>query len=189
MHLCSINSGYPAEYLETYTNRKYQLLDPLYEQFCKTFEIQNSNELKHFYKGTTLPVLRLNEEFGLSNNFLYGICCPNINPFIVFTIAGQQIKIDYHTKIIIKYLVPYLSIALKHLMPFPLKENVDSLTLCELDVLKWIKEGKSSWEISVILNKSERVVNFHIGNILKKLNAGNRTHAVAIALENNLIGA
>jgi len=39
----------------------------------------------------------------------------------------------------------------------------------------------------MILNRSERVINFHINNILKKLDAVNRTHAVAIALENNLL--
>jgi DNA-binding CsgD family transcriptional regulator len=53
--------------------------------------------------------------------------------------------------------------------------------------LNWLKEGKTSWEISVILNKSERVVNFHINNVLKKLNAMNRTHAVVMAIKNNLI--
>ncbi len=48
-------------------------------------------------------------------------------------------------------------------------------------------QGKSSWEISVILNISERTVNFHIYNIMQKLEAVNRTHAVAVATSLGLI--
>jgi len=52
----------------------------------------------------------------------------------------------------------------------------------ENEVLNWIMEGKSSWDISNILNISESTVKFHIDKIMKKLSAVNRTHAVAIAM-------
>lgn len=71
----------------------------------------------------------------------------------------------------------------------PLRRRGDGsyLTAREIEVLNWLKEGKTSWEISMILKRSERVIRFHIDNILKKLNATNRTHAVAIAMGNNII--
>ena len=50
-----------------------------------------------------------------------------------------------------------------------------------------MKAGKTNWEISVILNISERTVKFHVQNIERKLNAVNKTHAVAIALDQNLL--
>jgi DNA-binding NarL/FixJ family response regulator len=53
----------------------------------------------------------------------------------------------------------------------------------EKEVLTWLKKGKSSWEMSVILHISERTVNFHIKNIKQKLDAVSRTHAVAKAIE------
>ena len=56
----------------------------------------------------------------------------------------------------------------------------------EKEILKWLKKGKSSWEISVILSISERTVNFHVGNIMQKLNAVSRTHAVAISIEKGI---
>jgi DNA-binding NarL/FixJ family response regulator len=62
-----------------------------------------------------------------------------------------------------------------------------SLSQREKEILNWLKNGKSSWDISVILGISERTVNFHIDNIKQKLNATSRTHAVAIAVENELI--
>lgn len=52
----------------------------------------------------------------------------------------------------------------------------------ENEIIKWIMEGKSTWEISAITNIGERTVKFHIDKILKKYGAVNRAHAVAIAL-------
>ena len=62
-----------------------------------------------------------------------------------------------------------------------------SLSMREKEVLKWLKMGKSSWDISVILDISERTVNFHITNIMNKLDAMTRTQAVAICIEKGLI--
>lgn len=184
----SINIGYPSAYLETYADNKYHFIDPLYKQFDKTLEVQNTDDLSHFYNdGAEKAVSGLREDFGISNIFLYGLQDPCLNCSTLLSIAGKQIENDQRTRAIIKYLMPYLSLALRNLIQLPGKENVDPLTPTELETLKWLKNGKSSWEISIIMDKSERVVNFHIGNIIRKLNANNRAHAVAIALEKNVI--
>jgi PAS domain S-box-containing protein len=62
-----------------------------------------------------------------------------------------------------------------------------SLSLREKEILGWIMQGKSTWDISTILKISERTVKFHVDNIMKKLSAVNRTQAVAIALREKLI--
>jgi len=61
------------------------------------------------------------------------------------------------------------------------------LSLREKEVLTWLKKGKTSWDISIILCISERTVNFHIKNIMEKLDAVSRTHAVVKAIEKGLI--
>ena len=53
------------------------------------------------------------------------------------------------------------------------------LTQREVEVLRWTAEGKTSWEISGILNLSERTVNFHLDRAKKKLGVFSKTHAVA----------
>lgn len=53
------------------------------------------------------------------------------------------------------------------------------LTPREKDALAWVAEGKSDWEISVILGLSEATVRFHVDNARRKLGAVNRAHAVA----------
>ena len=53
------------------------------------------------------------------------------------------------------------------------------LTDRERDALAWVAEGKSDWEISMILGVSESTARFHVDNARKKLGAVNRAHAVA----------
>ncbi len=69
------------------------------------------------------------------------------------------------------------------------KRHIASLSPREREVLNWLKRGKTSWDISVILNVTERTINFHIDNIMKKLNAVSRTQAVTIAIEAELISS
>jgi DNA-binding NarL/FixJ family response regulator len=57
----------------------------------------------------------------------------------------------------------------------------------EKEVLKWLKEGKRSWDISRILQISRNTVNFHIKNLFKKLNVVNRTQAVSEAMRQGII--
>jgi LuxR family quorum-sensing system transcriptional regulator SolR len=53
------------------------------------------------------------------------------------------------------------------------------LTGKERDVIKWVTEGKTAWEIGKILSVSERTVKFHLTNVYGKLNVSNRAQAVA----------
>ncbi|MBI4847332.1 MAG: response regulator transcription factor [Nitrospirae bacterium] len=65
--------------------------------------------------------------------------------------------------------------------------NTHGISVREQEVLKWLIEGKSSEDISLILNISARTVKFHISGIMQKLNAVSRTQAVAIAIEKGII--
>jgi LuxR family quorum sensing-dependent transcriptional regulator len=49
----------------------------------------------------------------------------------------------------------------------------------ERDSLAYVAEGKTDWEVSVILGVSESTARFHVDNARRKLGAVNRAHAVA----------
>ena len=52
------------------------------------------------------------------------------------------------------------------------------LTKREMDVLSWTAQGKTAWEVSVILGMSEKTVNFHLGNVMRKLGVNSKHQAV-----------
>lgn len=51
------------------------------------------------------------------------------------------------------------------------------LTERELETLTWVARGKSSSDIGVILGVSERTVNFHIDNVIRKTGVATRIQA------------
>lgn len=61
------------------------------------------------------------------------------------------------------------------------------LTPREREVLAWVAQGKSAWEIGEILDIAKRTVDGHAQIAVRKLGAVNRTHAVAIAVRERII--
>jgi DNA-binding NarL/FixJ family response regulator len=63
----------------------------------------------------------------------------------------------------------------------------DKLTSREVDVLRLIASGNANKIIGDQLSISEETVKTHVTNILSKLGANDRTHAVTIALKRGII--
>jgi DNA-binding NarL/FixJ family response regulator len=62
-----------------------------------------------------------------------------------------------------------------------------ALTPREVDVLRLVAKGKANKEIAAQLSLTEETVKTHIRNILGKLEANDRTHAVAIGIKRGII--
>ena len=65
----------------------------------------------------------------------------------------------------------------------------DSLTTREVDVLRSVASGNSNKIIADCLCVSEHTVKGHVRNILSKLGASDRTHAVVIAFRRGILDA
>jgi len=62
----------------------------------------------------------------------------------------------------------------------PATLNMLCLSERELEVIEWIKAGKTNQEIGMILNISQNTVKSHLKRIFQKLNVGKRAQAVAL---------
>jgi len=63
----------------------------------------------------------------------------------------------------------------------------EHLTARELDVLRLVRDGHRNKQIADKLSIAETTVNFHIKNVIDKLQANDRTHAVTIAMRRGLL--
>lgn len=62
-----------------------------------------------------------------------------------------------------------------------MQSDAPCLSARELEILKWVAEGKSSWDISRIVSLTEHGVLHHIRNIMKKFDVPTRRQAVLMA--------
>ena len=59
------------------------------------------------------------------------------------------------------------------------ESEYDALSARELECLRWVADGKTDWEIGLVLSISAATVKFHVDGARKKLRARNRAQAVA----------
>ncbi|WEX79373.1 LuxR family transcriptional regulator (plasmid) [Sinorhizobium numidicum] len=64
---------------------------------------------------------------------------------------------------------------------------VPDLSVREKECILWVARGKSSWDIGVIMRISENTVNFHIKNVMRKLDTSSRTVAAIKAISLGII--
>jgi len=115
----------------------------------------------------------------------HGKLLPHSVPFLFVTAFSQrdyQIKArqldcdDYITKPIDFELL--IAIIRRRLSATPSRAATDiKLTDREREALTWAARGKASGEIATILDISERTVNFHIDNAMRKAGAATRIQA------------
>ncbi|MDA3839531.1 MAG: autoinducer binding domain-containing protein [Patescibacteria group bacterium] len=179
-----LNINYPQEWVELYQTQEFWRIDPI---VLTTMASTNPQHWSETYR--KLPpdknFITLAHDFGLQD----GCSCltrDNIGPqWTMVSTAGGFRNYKNKAEYILERLTPHFHLALLSLKVSDRK--FQNITNRELEVLKWLSNGKTSWEISVILKVTEATINFHVKNIFKKLNVNTRSHAVAIAVYYKLI--
>lgn len=183
-----VDGTFPPEWLALYGERQFHLVDPIVAENFSRFSLQYWSDT---YQKTPPPKAfqSLAEDFGLKAGFSYGLREARGPGGSLFSFSGSKLKGHPRNSAILDQVLPHLHRVLTQLGPgAPPRGPKTPLTDRELEVLRWIGAGKSSWETGMILRVSERTVNFHTKNILRKLDAVNRPQAVAIALKLGLLG-
>ncbi len=105
-------------------------------------------------------------------------------------VRGYILKEMVHTKVIDAIRTVHSG---KRLMPTEVAERLSeyfpqvALTPREIEVLKYVAKGMANKEIAHHLGTASGTVKMHVQNILAKLGASDRTHAVTIALERGIL--
>lgn len=180
-----LNISYPVELMSIYITNQWNNIDPLHKENFTHFQLQYWSDTfrKH---GAPKNMRAVFDDFNIKEGYAHGVRNICGNKGSIFCFAAEKIKKEKRTERILELLVPHYHETLTRILA---KSNGDTTILSprEKEILQWLACGKSTWDISTILKISERTVKFHIKNIMQKLGAVNRTHAVAIALQGALI--
>ena len=183
---------YPGPYLAELQRQGLVTVDPIVCHNFRSFELQYWGDTFARLPDPRCQELRairsLCEDFGFreaheGHGYGYGVRNQFAAGGSFFCFHG--LRRSRRIEQILRFAIPHLHQAMAAVgqrrgTPTP-------LTARELEVLDWVKAGKSNWDISVILSISERTVKFHIANICSKLGATTRAHAVAVALQQGLL--
>jgi LuxR family quorum sensing-dependent transcriptional regulator len=125
--------------------------------------------------------------FGMGKGLVVPLGRPANIPACVW-LAGEDPNLDDDAKQAMQ-LVALFATGMARVLSGPpdVGRRTFKLTGRECDVLTWAAQGKSAWEIGKILNITKRTVDEHMQNATRKLGALNRTHAIVIALRNQII--
>lgn len=182
-----INHSYNARWGEVYFENNFIEVDPVVNySFSSKQPFTWSAAFGRFASldRKAKDFITLANDFKLKDGIAHQIANPCSGTLLSLCISHP--KNQYFARLV-EHFTPHLHEALQRILKHQTPILSSDLSEREREVLKWTGEGKSSWEIGIILNISERTVKFHILNIKNKLNAVNRAHAVAKGLRMNII--
>ncbi len=185
-----IAQNYPKDWARHYFANDYAAVDPILQLAPQTNGLLDWDHVVRHGKltGKQARLMLESREAGLYN----GVSIPVHGP------RGESYAASFATDTAVRDGPPDLSglqlIAVQfHIAYTRLSHAKDRLiepirlTDRERECLTWTARGKSAWAISVILGVSEHTVNFHLKSVMRKLKAGNRIQAVALAVRLGLV--
>lgn len=176
---------WPDEWSRRYFSQGYLFDDPAIDRVTRSTEPFLWSELEESYRGHPFAKRIMGEATEFKLGFGFTVPMRTLGGQSAgFSIASEYGELPPHCRASLQLLAMYsfgraLSLAE---MPPAVK-----LTAREADVLQWIAEGKTDWEISKILHVSEHLVDKMARQIRIKFGAANRTQAVAQALRHRII--
>jgi DNA-binding CsgD family transcriptional regulator len=183
-----VNISFAEEWFREYMTKDYMQKSAVIRENFTSYKLQYWTKV---WKKLRQPeeIISLCMDFDMRQGYTCGSrpVSPAKNGSM-FCFSSSSMKYDKRSAAILEFVTPHLHLALSNLFSQKqLHANNFELSLREKEVLDWLKQGKSSWDISVILGISERTVNFHVYRIMQKLGVTNRPQAVAVAAHYGLI--
>lgn len=188
----AVNVGYPAEWLVEYAQNNYFSCDPTKQRLLEGTDYYRWSD--SFSKATLQSekdYVQHAREHGIVDGITVACRQPRSGLLSFFAFRGEELGETERDRIVLRHIAPYLHEAMRRVsgLPANVGQSADQCALSnrEKEVLRWAMDGKTNWEISMILNIGERTVKFHVQNVMRKLDASSRSQAVAIAVRRRLI--
>lgn len=177
-------NGWPTEWSNYYARSKFYQDDPIAARCRQTVDPFEWAEAT--YDPELNPraerIMRAARDFKLNQGFVVPIL-RNMGMLSAVVMAGERPEFEARAKRALHLIGIYAHLRASELVgAAETLRDPKRLTEGEREALRWTAAGKSSWEISVILDISEATVVWRLKQAAVKLNAVNRTQAVVKAI-------
>jgi LuxR family quorum sensing-dependent transcriptional regulator len=177
---------WPAEWFSEYTSNNYIRIDPVahaLKSATRPFRWSDIPMAGATREGAALMHRR--RDYGFSDAVVVPIHNPIGLPAFV-SLSGRQIEVP-DAELLPLHVVALSAFQRVRELQEPRAKSKPHLSPREREVLTWVAQGRSAWEIGLILNIAKRTADEHVQSAIRKLGALNRAHAVAIALKDRHI--
>ena len=187
--VCCHESGFISHALTGTSREVNQCMVYLYERWL--------HHQRHFYVLNNFAASEFDCKFRmifpdfpqvLNSLLVYGVSDARIGNDCLYVIFSKQNKLQIKDSTI-DFLMPHIDHAFRKIEhPELVKSlsrslpliNISALTERELEVVEWIRVGKTNHEIASILNITQNTVKSHLKRIYQKLNVTKRAQAVGL---------
>lgn len=181
-------SGWDVDWLERYVHEDYIQIDPVarhlrtaVDPFAWSEAIGN--------RPLSAAARRIMDE-AASIGMRDGFCIPLWDldgQRSVLSLATERVELSQGERGVLHLIGMYAQNRARELLGRPPAPRAVSLSPRERECLQWTAAGKTSWEISTILDLSRNTTEDYIAQATRKLGASNRTQAVAEGIRRGLI--
>jgi LuxR family quorum sensing-dependent transcriptional regulator len=182
-------SRLPAEWIKIYLEERYVHDDPTIRHCKRVVYPFAWKDAPHDpeREPRAAELIQRAGDFGLANGLWVPIPSPTGCEGGVW-LGGPHCDLTARSSPAIHLMALYAFERIRSLLALP-EIPRPCLTVREREVLTWVAQGKSAWEIGEILNIAKRTVDEHVQTAGRKLGASNRTQAVALALRHRVLEA
>ncbi len=182
-----LHHNYPKDYFDELATTEGRVDSPLMQRWRSTQApviFQSGRDDAEYPEDW----VNLFNKYALRNTVAHGVLDVQRTLATYFIFSRIPGEIGEREIYIMKMITPHLHLALVRALA-TVKEFVwlagaphEALSDRQKEILHWINQGKTNWEIAKILEMTEKNVKYHVEQIFSKLKVTNRTKAVAKAL-------
>jgi DNA-binding CsgD family transcriptional regulator len=180
-----------AEYADSYMEPNASRRDPVL-QHCRSKTVPLIWDQATYVDRGAADLWEHQAQFGYRTGIAMALHLPEGRHFILGVDRDQSLPHDARE---LQRMVADLQLfavhaqdtAMRLLIPPQLQVDQPKLTPRELEALRWTMDGKTAWEVGVLLGITERTAVLHLNNAMHKLGCVNKHQAVLKALRLGLI--
>lgn len=183
-------SGFPPDWMTRYVSRSYFKTDPVIRRIqsdIRPFDWRDTaSYIDDSNRAEASVIFGEAGEFGLRAGFAVPMITLE-GEIAAVSLCGTSIEMPPTAPGMVAMVSNFAIARAIELRSCDSRRAQASLSPREVECLRWTAQGKTQWEISVILSVSEHTIETHLKNVSRKLSAHTRAHAVAEGFRLRLI--
>lgn len=181
-----LHHNYPPQYFEELARPDGRVDSPLMQRWRVSqapVVFQNGRDNAEF----PADWVTIFNKYDLRNTIAHGVLDVQRTLASYFIFSRMPGEIGEREVFALQLITPHLHLALVRALTTVqefsrMSGPSEALSERQKQILRWINEGKTNWEIAQILEMTEKNVKYHVEQIFGKLQVRNRTQAVAKAM-------